>query len=184
RHQQLDLPLGAQRQRLADEAGIFNRLGKKNERWSGALVIELADKCFEHFARRHLARMTREIRLVAPVLAGPEEKHLDAGLAALIERGEDIGIGEGRRIDALVELDMAHGANAIAQSRGGFIVERRGGLVHLLDQTVLYRAALARQEQLGLMDQLGIALLVDAADTGRTATLDLEQKTRPRARLE
>jgi len=68
--------------------------------------------------------------------------------AKLLRRDEQeeqrpLGIGEGRGIDALVELYMAHGADAIAQTRGGFVVERRRRLVHLLDQAVLHCAALA-----------------------------------------
>ena len=34
----------------------------------------------------------REVGAVAPVLAGAEEEHLDAGLAALGVQGEDVGL--------------------------------------------------------------------------------------------
>ena len=39
----------------------------------------------------------REVGAVAPVLAGAEEEHLDAGLAALGVHGEDVGLGQRSR---------------------------------------------------------------------------------------
>ena len=51
----------------------------------GAFVIELADKAFQHFRQRQVARMAREIGPIAPILSGAEEEDLDAGVAAFAE---------------------------------------------------------------------------------------------------
>ena len=74
--------------------------------------------------------MAREEGLIAPVLAGPEEEDLDAGAAAILGDGDDIGFLDTVRIDALVGGHRGNGPDPVAQARGAFIIERFGSGLH------------------------------------------------------
>ncbi len=144
----------------------------------------MRDETLEHFAARKLAVVLGEIGPVAPVLRSAEEEHLDAAVPALAVQREEIGLRESRGIDPLARLHMAHRPQAVAVARRALEIERLRGGVHLLDQRILDRAALALEEGFGLVHQLAIALLVDAPRAGRRAALDLKEQARPRARGE
>ena len=128
--------------------------------------------------------MSGKIRPVAPVLSGAKKEHLDASLAALAEGGKHVGFREGGGIDALVQLDVAHGADAVAVPRGPLEIERFGRLRHFLRQQRLHGAALAGEEQLGFAYQFHVGLSVDSRCAGGAAPLDLMQQARACARFE
>ena len=65
------------------------------------VVIELGQEGAEDLGRLGGAVGLGIIGAVAPVLAGAEEEHLDAGLAALLEETEDIRLVHRLRVDAL-----------------------------------------------------------------------------------
>ena len=127
--------------------------------------------------------MTGKVRAVAPVLAGAEEEHLNAGFTALAEGGEDIGLGKGGRVDALMGLYLVHRADAVAQTGCALEIEFVCRLVHVGGKAGLNGAAFAAEELFGLMHQCGVAFLIDPPGAGRTATLDLEKKAGACARL-
>jgi len=59
---------------------------------------------------------------------------------------EYVGFGERGRIDALARVNLAHGADAVAQLRGGLEIHGFGGLLHVLGELLLDQAALAGEE--------------------------------------
>ena len=151
-HRNLHLALGPQRQRFGHQRAIGDGVGEQDQRRGGALVIELADKGLQNFAVRQIGGLARKIWLVAPVLSGAEEEHLNANIAALAINGEQIGLDERRGIDALRRLDLAHGAEPIAELCGAFEIEGFGRGFHLLHQLGLKVAAFAVEEAHGLKD--------------------------------
>ena len=66
------------------------------------VVIELRQEGAEDLAGLERSVGAREIGAVAPVLAGAEEEHLDADLAALLGETEDIRLLDRLGIDALL----------------------------------------------------------------------------------
>jgi hypothetical protein len=65
------------------------------------VVVELGDERFQDFLDRHAAVGAREIGAIAPIVAVAEEEDLDAGLAGVLMRGEDVGFLDAFRVDAL-----------------------------------------------------------------------------------
>ena len=70
----------------------------------------------------------REIGAVAPVLAGAEEEHLDAGLPAFLVGGEHVGFLDAFRIDRLVGRDVRQRPQPVAELGGLLVVEAGGRL--------------------------------------------------------
>jgi hypothetical protein len=87
-----------------------------------------------------------EVGAVAPVLAGPEEEHLHAGLAALDVQGHDVGLVHGLGIDLAFLGHGGQGADAVAQAGGALELQVLGGGLHLLGHGGHHRAGLAPQE--------------------------------------
>ena len=85
------------RQRFGQQLAAGQFFGGQDQLGRGAFVIELADKALQHLRQRQVAGVARKIGPVAPVLAGAEEEHLDAGMAAFAIGGEQIGFLEGGR---------------------------------------------------------------------------------------
>ena len=55
-----------------------------------------------------------EIGPVAPVLARPEEEHLDTALASVHMYRDDIRFAYAGHVDALMGLDVGQGSQAVA----------------------------------------------------------------------
>src|SRR5438105_8455181 len=87
------------------------------------VVIELGKERGEDLGLAQGLVGPREVRPVAPVLAGPEEEHLDAGLPAFLSGAEHIALLEGLRIDALLGGDEAHRLDAVAVARRSLEIE-------------------------------------------------------------
>src|SRR5258708_13063272 len=121
--------------------------------------------------------MAREIGLVAPVLPGAEEDHLNAGLAAFPVQREHVGFGETCGIDPLARMNLAHGADAVAQLRGGLEIHGFRGVLHVLRELVLDQAALAGEKALCLIHQRRIASAADPPPARRAPSLYLMQDT-------
>ena len=147
------------------------------------VVVELREERAEHLGRRQGAVGLGKIGAVAPVLAGAEEEHLDAGEAALLMGGEHVGLGDAARIDSLMGLDRREGREAVAQGGGALEIERLGGLLHVARELFAHRLAAAGEKRLRLAHQLGIVARRDLAGAGRRAALDLMQQARPRPAL-
>ncbi len=78
----------------ASSARSGNFFADENQRWRRTRVVELADKGCQQFAAFDLGRMARKERPVAPVLAGAEKEHLDAGLRAFTVQRKHVGFRE------------------------------------------------------------------------------------------
>ena len=96
--------------------------------------------------------------------------------------GEDVGFVDRGQGDRLVRLDVGQRADAVAQHRGALELEVGRGLVHALRQRLLNLAVAAAQKAAHLVDDGVVLGLVDAADAGRRAALDLVLQAGPRAR--
>ncbi len=123
--------------------------------------------------------MAGKISPVAPVLTGADEEYLHASLPTFGPCGEEVGLGHGLRIDALMLLDLRQRANAIPVDGGGFVVEVGGGLVHQPHELLLRFAAAALQKIARFGNQPGVVLAGNLAGARCTATLDLEEKAGP-----
>ena len=94
------------------------------------VVIELGDEGFEHLFDGDALVGAREIGAVAPIVAGAEEEHLDAGLAGILMGGKYIGLFQRVRVDALARLDVAQRGQPVAEARRPLIVLAEARLVH------------------------------------------------------
>ncbi|MHC2575733.1 hypothetical protein ACVMHR_000472 [Bradyrhizobium diazoefficiens] len=148
------------------------------------VVVELGEEGAEHFFGRKGLLRAREIGAVAPVLAGAEEEHLDAGEAALLVDGEHVGLLHRARIDALLRLDRRQRGKAVAIERGGLEFELIGRLLHLAGELLLHRMALAGEEVGRLAHQGRIAGEINLAGAGTGAAADLVEQAGPAAALE
>jgi hypothetical protein len=91
---------------------------EQDQPWRRLVVVELCEEGGQHFLRREGLFRAREIGAVAPVLAGAEEEHFDAGIAALLVDGEHVGFFHRARVDALLRLDRRQRRKAVAIDRG------------------------------------------------------------------
>ena len=120
---------------------------------------------------------------VTPVLIGANKKHLNTGLPPFDMQGDDIGLGDSARVDALGGLHLRHGANTVAQAGGFLKLHRVGRCRHLFGQCFLNLRGFPRQKPLGIAHRLGIVRFRYATHTGRGAAFDLILQTGPRARV-
>ena len=102
-------------------------------------------------------------------------------MAARLVRGDDVGIAQYVDIDVLAALDLGQGADAVAQEGGALELELFRQVLHAQGELFLHLLAAAGEERARLVDELGIALLVDAADAGAAAALDLVEEAWARA---
>ena len=128
--------------------------------------------------------MAREIGPVAEILAGAQEEHLYAHLAAVGVGGKDVGFLDRRQADRLMRLDLRQRANAVTQYRGAFELQTGGCLLHALRQRLLDLAVAPAQEAAHLVDDRRVLVLLDAPHAWRRAALDLVLKARSGARRE
>ena len=184
RRRDLDLAPRLRRQSVGEQRDVLEGVRDQHEPRRRLVVVELRDECAQHLARLERAIGLRNIGAVAPVLTGAEEEHLHAGVAAVLVHGEDVGLLDVARIDALMRLNRRQRGEAVAEDRRVLEVERLRRLVHGLRQFLLHRAAVAGEEFVGLAHELGIAGKIDLARARRRAALDLVQKARPRTALE
>ncbi|MEY9407157.1 hypothetical protein ABH989_001623 [Bradyrhizobium ottawaense] len=175
---------GLDRERIGEQLALLDLVREQDVPRRRLVVVELGEEGAEHlFGGVRLLR-ARKIGPVAPVLAGAEEEHLDAGEAALLMDGEHVGFLDGARIDALLRLDRRQSGEAVAVECGALELELTGRLLHLARKLLLHRMALAGQEVARLAHQGRIAGKVDLAGAGAGAAADLVEQAGPAAALE
>ena len=113
----------------ASSAAVLDLVRDQDQARRRLVVVELRQERRQHFARPERAVGLGKIGAVAPVLPGAEEEHLDAGEAALLVHGKDVGLLDAARIDALVRLDRRQRRQTVAIDRGALEVERRRRLL-------------------------------------------------------
>src|SRR5215468_10446748 len=180
----LDLASCAQRQGFGEQPATCDVVRQEHELWRRLIIVELGHERLEHLLNRKTLVGAREVGAIAPVIAGAEDEHLDAGLPRLLVRGEDIRLFDAVRVDALARLDVRERGQAIAKARSSLIVLLQARLVHQAMQPALHLVAFAGEESERLVDQLAVVLGGDLAGARRRAALDLIEKARPQAALE
>ena len=181
-----DLDLVARRhgERAFEQLAFDDVVAGQDQLGRRTRFVELADEGRQHRRLVELADMGREVGAVAEILAGAQEEHFYADLPALAMGGEDVGFVDRGQGDRLVRLDVGQRADAVAQHRGALELEVGRGLVHALRQRLLDLAVAAAQKAAHLVDDGVVLGLVDAADAGRRAALDLVLQAGPGARRE
>ena len=128
RHGDLDAWPARSSKASVEQAAILDLVRQQDEPRRRLVRVELREKGAEHLAGVEALVGAREIGAVAPVLTGAEEEHLDAELPGLFGDGENIGLLDAARIDALRALDGGERGDAVAQPRGALEFERFGRL--------------------------------------------------------
>ena len=177
----LDLVAGRHGERAFQQLAFGDVVAGQDQLGRRARFVELADEGRQHRRLVELLGVAREIGAVAEILAGAQEEHLYADLPALGMGGEDVGLVDRGQGDRLVRLDVGQRADAVAQHGGALEFEIGRGLVHALRQRLLDLAVAAAQEAAHLVDDGAVLGLVDAADAGRRAALDLVLQAGPGA---
>ena len=175
-----DFAFGAQRQRLDEHIVALNRVREQDQPRHGLLEVELRDEGIEHLFHAERAVGARVVRAVAPVLAHAEEKHLDAGLPAVLEGPKHVGFLQAFGVDRLIGRHMGECCEPVADDGCLFVFESIGGLRHRAFQLVAHVLALAAQEPDRLIDEFIVIIGRDLVGAGRRAALDLVQHARPR----
>ena len=143
-------------ERLGEQLVLLDVVAEQDQLRHRLVVVELCQERAEHGGAVEALVGAREIGAVAPVLPGAEEEDLDDRLAALLVAGEEIGLLEGPRIDALRALDMGEGREAVAIDGGGLEIEPLGRLLHLARHLLANRLASSRQEGGRLVDEVRV----------------------------
>jgi len=130
RHGDRDLAVGTFGERLLQQVAFRNVVGQKHQTRARLVVVKLRQETLQNLRRREALVGAGEIGAIAPVLSGAKEKHLNAGLAAVLEAGKDIGFIDRMRVDALVRLDMGKSGEPVAIDCGGFEVQAFRRLLH------------------------------------------------------
>ncbi len=175
----LDLPAGQFGQRLFQQVAVGQRAVDQDRARRRHFLVELHQDAGQHLVLGHVLRVGGEEGAVAPVLPAAHEETLHRNLPALGSQRKDIGIAHAFGVYRLGTLDEGRRAQPVAQHGGCLEIQRLCRLGHLPLDLALDRIALARKELLRLAQQLVIAGLVDPADTGGRAALDLVQQARP-----
>ena len=139
---------GALAERRFEQRPLLEIVREQDQLRRRLVVVELGEEGAEHRAGLEPLVGAREIGAVAPVLAGAEEEHLDAGLAAVLMDGEDIRLFEGLRVDALMALDVGERGEPVAIAGGLLEIEPVGSLRHRRLHGGAHRLAAAGEEVL------------------------------------
>jgi hypothetical protein len=102
------------------------------------VIIELGDERAEHLRRLLAASMQRKERPVAVVAAASDEEHLHTRLTGDLPRRDDVGILQARRVDDIVALHERQPADAVADGRRAFELQRFRGVLHLGGELLLH----------------------------------------------
>ena len=118
---------------------------------------------------------------MAPVLAAADEEGLDAHLPRLAGEREDVAVAQPLGVDGLRSLDVGERAQPVAVDGGELeiLLLRRFG--HRLAEPCLDARRLAREEQLRVLDEVGIIFLRDPVDARGRAAADLVEQAGPLA---
>ena len=179
RQADLDLAAVFQRERFGEQRSILDLVREEDAARRRLVVIELREERTEHLARFERAVGTREIGAVAPVLAGAEEEHLDAGVPAPADTRRTRPLLHAARIDPLAGLGRRErrqrSRNAAARSKSS-----ASDACSISPQARPAPPGFCRRGTLRLAHQFGIVGVRNLAGAGRRAALDLMQQARPR----
>ncbi len=145
------------------------------------LLVQLGEEALEHFGLIHAFGVAGEEAAVAPVLAAADEEDLHAHGAAIGGHGDHVGFAGGAfGVDGLAALNEGQRLQPVTQHRRCLEVHGFRRRLHRLGQLLLRLLRAARQEALGVLHQLCVADVIDAAHTRRRAALDLVEQAGPR----
>jgi hypothetical protein len=164
-------------QGLGHQVGVVDRVGEEDQTRRVLVVVELGEEGFHDLGRFGTGAGLGVEVTVAPALVGADEEDLDAGLAVFKVEGDDVRLGHASRVDALALLDLGQRLDPVAERGGTFEFHGFGGRGHRLGEIGLNAGGLALQEAFRIIDEGGVALFADLADTRRRATLDLVLQT-------
>ncbi len=176
RHGDRDAVAGLLRQRSLEQGPLLDLVREQDQPRYRLVVVELGEEGAEHRARLEVAVGARIVGAVAPVLAGAEEEHLDAGGAALLVDGEDVGLVDAARIDPLMPLGMRERGEAVAVDRRRLEVETLGCGLHRPLHLGAHGLALAGQERFRLLDERAVIAVRNHPCARRRAALDLVEE--------
>ena len=124
--------------------------------------------------------MRREETPVPPILAAADEEGLDAHLARLAGKRENVPVAQPLGMNRLAALHIGQGAKTVAIDRGKLEILFRSGLRHQPPQPCLDAGGLAGEKQLRIGYELAILLLADPTHARGRTTLDLIEQAGPR----
>src|SRR5207245_9922192 len=101
------------------------------------IIVELGNERAQNLGRAQTPVRPREIGPVAPILGVAEEEDLNAGVAAFLGDGEDVGLLDAAWVDALMSLDVRQSPEPVAVVRGPLEFELLRSFVHQLVQLFL-----------------------------------------------
>ena len=152
-HADLDPALGFDRQRFGHQVLALDGVRQQDEARHWLVVVELGDERFQHLFDGYRAIGLGVVRAIAPVLAGAEKEHLDAGEAAILVGGEHVRFLNPFGIDGLVGRDVGQRPQPVSKLRRAFEFQVVGGLLHHRLVHVAHVLALALQEPQRFLDQ-------------------------------
>ena len=139
--------------------------------WS--LAVELTEKRLQQLRRPGVLSVPWIVGAIAVIAATSVEEHLHAGLIALLDEPDDIGVLDRADIDALARGDVGQRLQTIPNHRCLLEFQSLRRSIHLGLEAGLNGAALAREEFPRLLDQLGVVVGLYPPHARRRATLDL-----------
>ena len=152
---------------------------QQDQAWHWFVVIKLRDETIEHLFDSQRPVGFGIVGAIAPVLAGAEEKHLNAGLPALLVGCKNIGLFDAVWIDRLIGGDVGQRPQSVAILGSVFELLFFCSLVHQALIHIADSLTVAAHAPHGLIDQLVVVWKRDFAGAGRRAAFDLMEQARP-----
>ena len=158
----------------------LDRFADQDARRDRVVEVMLGNEGFQRFGQGGAFAVLREEAAVTQMPSAANHGQVDRDHAGHLGHGHHVGIGfAAGGVDELFLAQRGQHAQAVAQQRGGFEVERGGGGVHLLGDVVDQLGGLAAQQLGGFADIARIGFRRDALDAGCSAALDLVQQAGP-----
>ena len=116
-------------ERLGDQLPFLDLMAQQQQGGRRLVVVELGDEGRQHGDHVQVAVVRGKVGPVAVVAASAEEEHLDAGLAGVLGRRDNVGIVQALDVDVLVGANVGERLDAVPIDRGGLEIQPvRGGL--------------------------------------------------------
>ena len=141
--------------------------------------IKTAQKGFQNFVIIGIFNLLGKIWRIAAVLAGTDEKDLNANHVAFAHQSNHIHRFNIGIFHIIATLNRSQGLDSVAQHQRGFIVQALARFVHLFGKFFLQLGVFAFQKLYGFFDQNFIIFFRDFANTRRRTTLNLIHQARP-----
>ena len=160
-HADFDLAFGFERQRFCQHLAAWYIVRKQDQARHRLVVIELRDETIEHVFDSKGPVGLRIVGAIAPVLAGAEEEHLNAGLPAVLMGCEHIGFFDAFRVDRLIGGHVRQRPQAVAEFCGLLELQFVGGVLHQALVHLAHVLAFAAQEAHRFVDGFGVVFKTD-----------------------